>query len=208
MEIKLLGIKNKKGLEERIRIVAASGKLSRFPGSVFDSLDSCDDYEKNKKLIERIIKMGHESITDHDYLVFALKDVSPVVEQILIKERIASFTVKSRREVDFGKVGYYIPDFRNNDYEIVPNNDEMRQLYCEHMDSLFDDYAFLISNGINKEDSRFVLPYCYNSNFIMGCDARVLKNLIIKLTKGKESEISEIRELGYKLYEIAKRYVP
>lgn len=208
MEVKILGIKTKKGLEERTKIVAASGKLSRFPGSVFDSLNSCDEYEKNKRLVERIIKMGHESITEHDYLVFALKDVSPVIEQILIKERIASFTVKSRREVDFSKVGYYIPNFRNSNYEIVPNNKELQKKYCEHMDSLFNDYAYFINNGINKEDSRFILPYCYNSNFIMGCDARVLKNIIVRLTKGKESKISEVKELGDILYEIVKKHIP
>lgn len=208
MEIKLLGIKSKKGLEERTKIIAASGKLSRFPGSVFDSLNSCDEYEKNKRLVERIIKMGHESITEHDYLVFALKDVSPVIEQILIKERIASFTVKSRREVDFSKVGYYVPNFRNNNYEVVQNNKELQKKYCNHMESLFNDYAYFIDNGVNKEDSRFVLPYSYHSNFIMGCDARVLKNIIIRLTKGKESKISEVKELGNILYEIVKKHVP
>lgn len=208
MEVKLLGINNKKNLEERTKIVAAAGKLSRFPGSVIDTLNSCDDYEKNKRLIERIIKMGHESITEHDYLVFALKDVSPIIEQILIKERIASFTVKSRREVDFSKVGYYIPNFRDDNYEIVKNNEDLQKKYCEHMDSLFASYAYFVENEISKEDSRFVLPYSYNSNFIMGCDARVLKNIIVRLTKGKESKITEVRELGEELYKIVKEQVP
>lgn len=72
MEIELLGGCTKEELEERIKKVAAAGKLSRFPGNVFEVLESCDDYESNLKLVKRIIKMGHKSIIEHDYLVFAL----------------------------------------------------------------------------------------------------------------------------------------
>lgn len=208
MEVKLLGQTSKKILEERIKIVAASGKLSRFPGNVFESIESCDDFDKNLKLIERIIKMGHESIIDYDYLVFGLKDVSPVMEQILIKERIISFTIKSRREVDFSKVGYYIPNFRDEFGNVLKNNKDLQEKYIKHMNSLFDNYAYFIENGINKEDARFILPYCYHSNIIMGCDAHVLKNIIIRLIKGKDSKMAEVKELGEKLFELVKDYVP
>lgn len=208
MEVRLLGFNDKRSVEERVKIVAAAGKLSRYPGSVFDSLDSCNDFDKNIKLVERIIKMGHESITDHDYLVFGLKDVSPVMEHLLIKERIISFTIKSRREVDFSTVGYYVPNFRDNNGEILKNNKQLQSEYKVHMDSLFKHYAYFVENGINKEDSRFVLPYCYYSNIIMGCDAHVLKNIIVRLTKGKDSQMPEAKELGQKLLDVVRDQVP
>ena len=62
----------KEELEKRIQKVAAAGKLSRFKGNVFEVLENCNDYEKNLKLIKRIISMGHKSIIEHDYLVFAI----------------------------------------------------------------------------------------------------------------------------------------
>ena len=47
MKIELLGGCSKDELEYRIKKVATAGKLSRFPGNVFEVLDSCEDYEKN-----------------------------------------------------------------------------------------------------------------------------------------------------------------
>ena len=90
MKIELLGGGKKEELEERIKTIAAAGKLSRFSGNVFEVLESCDNYEKNLKLIKRIIKMGHKSIIEHDYLVFAISDITPIVEQTIIGNRLTS----------------------------------------------------------------------------------------------------------------------
>lgn len=208
MKVKLLTGTSKKRVEERLKIVCAAGKLSRFPGKVTEVYKLCVDPEKNKRFINRVIGMGHDSITDHDYLVFALEDVSPIIEQILIEERIASFTIKSRREGDFREVGYYTPNFRGEDFNVLDNNDELKKMYKNHMNYLFDSYGQLLEMGLKKEDARFVLPYSFNSNIIMGCDAHVLKNLIVRFTKGKESKISELKELGEKFYDISCKYVP
>ena len=185
MEIELLGGCTKEQLENRIRNVTAAGKLSRFPGNVFEVLESCDDYEKNLKMVKRIIGMGHKSIIEHDYLVFALCDVSPIIEQTLIGSRLASFTVKSRREVDFRTVGYYIPEFRDKEGNVHKNNAELQRKYKEGMSSLFNSYGEFVDNGIKVEDARFLLPYSYHSNFIMGLNARELEKLVIALLHGK-----------------------
>ena len=208
MKIRLLSGTNKDQIINRVKIVAAAGKLSRFPGKVTAVYRSCTDFEKNKRFINRVISMGHESITDHDYLVLALEDVSPIIEQILIQERIVSFTIKSRREVDFSNAGYYVPTFRDENYNILSNNRTLQKMYHEHMKYVFGAYSELLEMGLKKEDARFVLPYSFHSNIIMGCDAHVLKNLIVRFTKGKESNIAELKELGEKLYEIVCKYVP
>lgn len=208
MKIELLGGCTKEELESRIKRVASAGKLSRFKGNVFDVLDSCDNYENNLKLIKRIIKMGHKSIIEHDYLVFAIVDVSPIVEQTIIGNRLTSFTIKSRREVDFRNVGYYIPEFRNKNLEIHKKNNELQEKYKKHMKYLFNEYANLVDNGINIEDARFILPYSYHSNIIMGLDARELEKLVVSLLYGELSKIAELKELGIMLYEIIEQHVP
>lgn len=208
MKVELLGGCTKNELESRIKRIAAAGKLSRFPGNVFEVLDSCDDYEKNLKMVKRIINMGHKSIIEHDYLVFALCDVSPIIEQIIIGNRLTSFTIKSRREVDFRSVGFYVPEFRDKDLNVHKDNKELQEKYKAHMQKLFNFYGDLVDQGIKGEDARFVLPYCYNSNIIMGLDGREFERLIISLTKGRLSRISELKELGELLYNIAKENVP
>ncbi len=208
MKIELLGGTTKEELENRIRNIAAAGKLSRFPGNVFEVLESCNDYEKNLKMVGRIIKMGHKSIIEHDYLVFAICDVTPIIEQTIIESRLTSFTIKSRREVDFRNVGYYIPDFRNEKNEIHKDNKILQEKYKEQMKYLFNEYADLVDAGIKTEDARFILPYSYHSNIIMGLDGRELEKLIMYLISGKVSNIAECKELGNKLFEICKVSVP
>ena len=207
MKIKLLLVTKKDRVNERMKLVATAGKLSRFPGTVTQVYQSCDDPAKNQRFIKRVINMGHDSITDHDYLVFAIEDVSPIVEQILIEERFSSFTIKSRREVDFSNAGFYVPEFRNQEYQVLENNAELQKMYKKHEKFLFKSYGELLEMGIKKEDARFVLPYSFNSNIIMGVDAHVFKDLIIKFTKGKQSNIAELKELGNKFYEIMENYV-
>lgn len=200
MRVELL---NGSNIQERVRIVATAGLLSRTKGDVFDLYASRDNYEKNLNIAKKIIGYGHETIIEHDYLVFGLKDVSPIIEQILIGQRLASFTVKSRREVDFSKVGYYTPDF-----SYLDNGEEIKDKYKEHMDYLFGEYSKMIDLGILKEDARFVLPYCYHSNMVMGLDGRTLEKLINYCLHSKMSALPEVYELGTKLKEIVNEYVP
>lgn len=194
----------------RVEKVAAAGRLSRFAGDVFEVLDITENntFEENVKFAKRVIGMGHDSITDHDYLVFAIKDVSPVIEQTIIAERFSSFTIKSRREVDFSHAGFYTPDFHDENGILLPNNINARLDYQRYMNYLFRKYSKLEESGLPKEDARFVLPYCYHSNIIMGIDAHTLKDMIIKFTKTHLANIQEIREFGERLCDIASEHCP
>lgn len=199
MVVKLLGVTSKDVMTEQLRICASAGKLSRMPGTVFDALDSFKNDDAALAFIKRVIGMGHTSTVDHDYFVFAIQDVSPVAEQTLIGERFASFTVKSRREVNFSNVGYIIPDFHDVNGNILPNNNELKSKYIEFMNWLFQSYQKFIDAGISKEDARFCLPYSYHSNLFMGVDATALARIIGNLTKTELSKISELKELGNNL---------
>ncbi len=205
MRIELL---NGKDIENRIKTVATAGKLSRTKGNVFDVLESCNDYEKNLKLINRIIGMGHKTIVEHDYFVFALCDVSLLLEQSIIGYRLTSFTIKSGREVDFGHVGYYIPDFRNPDGTVKKNNKQLQKKYCKHLDYLCEEYGKLLEQGVKEEDARFILSYASNTNIIMGLDARELEKMVSDFLYGKKSRIQELKKFGEMLLEIIKEYIP
>ncbi len=208
MRIEILGKCNKETLESRVQNIAAAGKLSRFPGNVIEVLESCNDYESNLKLIKRIIKMGHKSIIEHDYILFALCDVTPIVEQTIIGYRLTSFTIKSRREVDFRNVGYYIPNFRDKNLNPHESNKQLQEEYKNHMKMLFDTYGDIADTGINVEDARFILPYSYHSNIIMGLNARELEKMIVAFRYGPLSKITEIKELGDKLFDVVSTHLP
>ena len=112
MNVVLLGSNTKEEIENNLRIVASAGALSRSEGTVMDVYESKNDYQKNLRLAKAVVGYGHRSISEHDYLVFALENVTPVIEQTLIEDWLTSFTIKSRRNVDFRNVGFYVPDFK------------------------------------------------------------------------------------------------
>ena len=114
----------KNEIERRSELVSTAGRLSRFSGNVLEVLQKAEGLtvDKNTSFANRVISMGHKSISEHDYLVFALKDVSVAIEQTIIEERFSSFTIKSRREANFANAGYYVPNFHDENGNVVNEN--------------------------------------------------------------------------------------
>ena len=208
MKVVMLGNDTKEEIEKRLQIVASAGNLSRADGTVTHVFESNNDYDKNLKLARAVVGYGHKSIAEHDYIVFALEDVTPIVEQIIIGYRLTSFTIKSRRNVDFRNVGFYTPDFHDKDGKVLKNNKTIQKKYKAYMQSLFDKYGELVDEGIPVEDCRYILPYSYYSNIIMGCDANELMRMTSDMLHGKISHIPEIRELGEKFEAMIKENAP
>ena len=208
MKVVMLGNDTKEEIEKRLQIVASAGNLSRADGTVTQVFESNNDYEKNLKLARAVVGYGHKSIAEHDYIVFALEDVTPIIEQIIIGYRLTSFTIKSRRNVDFRNVGFYVPDFHDKDGKVLKNNKDLQKQYKAYMQSLFDKYGELVDEEIPVEDCRYILPYCYYSNIIMGCDANELLRMTSDMLHGKISHIPEVKELGEKFAEMIKEKAP
>ena len=199
---------SKDALQERLQVLATAGSLSRAKGTVSDVFESRGTFENDLEFVKKVMGYGHTSICEHDYVVFGLQDITPIAEQTLLGYRLSSFTVKSRREVDFRNVGYYVPEFKDENGNILENNERLQEIYNNYMQSLFNKYGELVDEGLPFEDCRYILPYSYHSNMIMGCDANELYKVVCDLRFGKESHITELKELGDKLYELVKEYVP
>lgn len=208
MKISMLGGNSKEEIERRLRVVATAGNLSRADGTVSDVYESRYNYDANLKLARAVVGYGHKSISEHDYIVLAIEDVTPIIEQIIISYRLTSFTIKSRRNVDFRNVGFYVPEFRNNNGEILSNSKELQEEYKKYMQSLFDKYGSLVDKELPIEDCRYILPYSYYSNIIMGCDANELLRMCSDLEYGNLSNISEVKEFADKLREIITNNIP
>lgn len=180
-------------------LCAAGGRISTQPGDVFDILEKSKDAEKNASLIQKVTKSGHNSVIEHLFFNLAFRNVSVVVEQFMIEFRLASFTVKSRRYVDFGDAGFFVPEF---------SSESVKEKYTEHMSKLFDTYNKLTEKGVAKEDARFVLPYCFFSNFICSMNAREFLNVLRAMLFGRGSKYPEIKKIGLSLLEQAQEIAP
>ncbi|MBQ7294929.1 MAG: FAD-dependent thymidylate synthase [Clostridia bacterium] len=180
-------------------VCAASGRISTQSGTALEIFERSHDEEKNTKLIGKVTKSGHTSTIEHIFFNLAFENVSVVVEQFMIEFRLASFTVKSRRYVDFSDCGYLVPDFKC---------EEDKARYSAVMDKLFTAYSSLTDKGIPKEDARFVLPYCFYSNFFCSLGGRELINVLNAMIYGRGRKIKEIYEIGLSLLEQCKKIAP
>ena len=157
--------------------------------------------EKNEKLIGKVLSSGHTSVLEHCYVNLSFENVSVLAEQFLIEFRLASFTVKSRRYVDFSERGLCRAGLsrRRRRRRLFDADGPAR---CSRI------YDELEAAGVPKEDARFVLPYCFCSNFFCSMNARELVHVMNELTYGRGSGIPELRALGESLFAQCEAQLP
>lgn len=177
---------------DAVRIVASSARISTQQGTALEIYEKSGDAQKDLNLVGKVLSSGHKSVIEHQTLSIAFDNVSVLVEQFVIEFRLASFTVKSRRYVDFSDAGYVVPEGMN---------DEVRGIYQARTEALFALYEKLMEMGVPKEDARFVLPYGFRSNFFATLNARELINMVSAMLKGRGSVYPELRMLGMQLKE-------
>ena len=179
-------------------VCAAAGRISTTQGTSLEVFARTKEKENNATLIEKVVGSGHTSTLEHQFFTVAFDSVSVFTEEFVIEFRLGSYTVQSRRYVDYSNAGFYTPPL---DGAVLPQ-------YRAHMESLFADYTKLLELGIPKEDARFVLPYCFRSNFYCTMNARELMHMVLVMTKGRGSAYPELRMLGALLKEQLSAYFP
>ena len=172
------------------RVTASAARISTSEGSALQVFDKSGNAEKDLRLIGKVLSSGHKSVLEHQTFSLAFDDVSVLVEQFLIEFRLGSYTVKSRRYVDFSQAGFVTPEGLD---------EALRADYRAAMEARFRDYEALLALEIPREDARFVLPYCFRSNFYATVNARELVQIICQLAWGRGSRFEELRALGLSL---------
>ncbi len=171
-------------------VCASAARISTTAGNAQEIFENARGNPKNRALIEKVLASGHKSLIEHAVFTIALRDVSVFVEQFFIECRLASFTVKSRRYVDFSRLGYHVPPELEG---------EDLALYRRYMDGLFQAYGDLLEAGVPREDARFLLPYSFHSNFYCTLNARELGHLLGGIRYGRGRDVPELQRLADEL---------
>lgn len=180
-------------------VCASAARISTTAGDAQAIFENAGGNPKNRALIEKVLGSGHKSLIEHAVFTIALRDVSVFVEQFFIECRLASFTVKSRRYVDFSRLGCHIPpDLEGEDLA----------LYRRYMDGLFAAYGDLLEAGVPREDARFLLPYAFHSNFYCTLNARELGHLLCEIRYGRGRDVPELQKLADELTEQLEELFP
>lgn len=179
---------------------SAGARISTTEGTAFSVLEkSQENNEANVKLIGKVLNSGHKTVIEHHCFNIAFNNVSVIVEQFLIEFRLTSFTIKSRRYVDFSNAGYFMPEIENKDD---------KEKFEKTTQDLFACYNELMEKGLIKEDARFLLPYNFKSNILCTCNARELLHIICTMIYGRGRQYKELVELGTQLKEQLEEIYP
>lgn len=175
-----------------VAVTASAARMSTQQGTALEIYERSGNQEKDMNLVRKVLSSGHKSVIEHQTLSVAFNDVSVLVEQFVIEFRLASYTVKSRRYVDFSGAGYVVPEGMT---------EKQKTAYCARMNELFAAYEKLLERGVPKEDARFLFPYSLRSNFFMTINARELIYMICSMIAGRGARFAELKSLGLQLKE-------
>jgi thymidylate synthase (FAD) len=142
--------------------------------------------EKDKKLIDYLMRNGHETPFEHVVFTFHVKCPLFVARQ-WFRHRIASYNEKSGR---YSKMDYefYVPDrmripHPKNKQMSVPNDGRIDEKQAKKLIEDLYEYSYnvyqeLLDMGIARELARIVLPLALYTEFYWTVNMRSLMNFL------------------------------
>jgi thymidylate synthase ThyX len=203
-------------------IAVAFAKTSRSPDS-FRAIAAELSDEKSAQFHEKwVVGYGHASVAEHAVLHIAFENVSRLSIESIEGNRLASYTEKSTRYQKWGPDDFFIP--RELDDHLLHDEyvDTIRLLFRTYEESLEPVRTLIFEQFPRRENEkdeawdrrirskyvdvcRFLLPAAALANVGMTANARVLESLIRKMLS---HELTEVREIGEKVKEVARAETP
>ncbi len=153
--------------------------------------------EDDRRLLRKLLAMGHESVLEHASATFAISGVSRACANQLTRHRLASFVQESQRYVDARKHQLVRPpSYSAEDWH------EAQQLFQQALRL----YEALLARGIPREDARYVLPLGIGTQLVLTANFRELRH-ILRVRLSPEAQW-EIRELARRMWEILHEHAP
>lgn len=154
--------------------------------------------EKAKKMIKKVVGMGHLSVVEHAHFTFSVEGVSRALTHQLVRHRIASYSQQSQRYVAMDRAEYVLPPS-------IQADPDAKRLYKRAMDDAWKAYRELASK-VDKEDARYLLPNACHTNITITMNARELWHFF-SLRCCRRAQW-EIRMMAWKMLGEARKAAP
>lgn len=132
------------------------------------------DEQRDKKLLEHLMKSGHESPFEHIVFTFHVKCPIFVARQWM-RHRIASYNELSGRYTELHDE-FYLPDFEKRIDK--GQSEKARQIFEQAYEVSYQCYKQLLEVGFQREIARLVLPLATYTQFIWTVNGRSLMNFL------------------------------
>ncbi len=154
--------------------IALGAKLCYSRANI-DDLNRRIGEKDQSSFIERLLKMGHESVFEHASFTFGIEGVSRVLLAQLTRHRLASYSVQSQRYVSYENgFGYILPPriASLGQEAVLEFQREMEQIQC-----WYQDWQKKLGTGeTGNEDARFVLPNACETRVLVTMNVRELRH--------------------------------
>ncbi len=163
------------------------------------------DEERDKRLIEHLLKNGHESPFEHIVFTFHIKCPIFVARQWM-RHRIASYNELSGRYTEFGEE-FYLPDEADTRIRCdEQQSEQIRKIMENTMETAYESYRKLLEMKVPRELARIVLPLSLYTEFIWTVNARSLFNFL-SLRADSHAQL-EMQEYAKAVAKIFKQICP
>ncbi|HEY8540815.1 MAG TPA: FAD-dependent thymidylate synthase, partial [Pseudothermotoga sp.] len=132
------------------------------------------DEQRDRKLLEHLLKSGHESPFEHIVFTFHIKCPIFVARQWM-RHRIASYNELSGRYTEFTDE-FYLPDFEKRTNK--KQDEQAKQIFEQAYEASYRYYKQLLEIGFQREVARLVLPLATYTQFIWTVNGRSLMNFL------------------------------
>ena len=185
-------------------VVALGARLCYSKARVDDMLTRVSERDQTE-FVNRIMKMGHDSVLEHASFTFGIEGVSRVLLAQITRHRLASFSVQSQRYVSYESgFGYIVPP------KIEALGEEAVQEFEQQMDTLHQWYTRwqekLGTGEGGNEDARFVLPGACETRMMVTMNVRELRHFLsLRMCSRAQWEI---RALATEMHRLCMEVAP
>lgn len=172
---------------EDAELLCSAAAHSCYSESTSGELIDAMDKETAERRLEKILSMGHHSVIEHASYTFSLEGISRVVTHQLVRHRIASYSQQSQRYVSMDKADFVMPPS-------VKEDDEAARRFEVLMEQVWAAYREL-SEKVQVEDARYVLPNACTTNITVTMNARELWHFFsLRCCNRAQWEIREVAD--------------
>ncbi|WP_317368261.1 FAD-dependent thymidylate synthase [uncultured Tyzzerella sp.] len=164
--------------------------------------------ESAKKFVTNILKLGHESVIEHEKITVRIICDRGVTHEI-VRHRIASYSQESTRYCNYcndrfgNELTFIEPCFFSSDSEQDIKN---KQIWLDTMATIEKNYNMLIENGAKPEEARAILPNSLKTEIVVTMNLRAWRHFF-KLRADKSAH-PQIREISTMILNEFKEKLP
>lgn len=164
--------------------------------------------ESAKKFVTNILKLGHESVIEHEKITVRIICDRGVTHEI-VRHRIASYSQESTRYCNYcndrfgNELTFIEPCFFSSNSEEDKKN---KQIWLDTMAMIEKNYNSLIENGAKPEEARAILPNSLKTEIVVTMNLRAWRHFF-KLRADKSAH-PQIREIANQILDEFKQKLP